>query len=344
MLPLLRTTRAWPFWLRLAAAAAAVGGAYLCQLPLEAEVPGDPFLLFLLVILACTLAFGQGLGLSAVVLSAFLSTHFFEPGMSLRIHHAADLIRVELYAVLASLCVVVVARSSRAFTAAHEATLLLAASESKKTVLLRELGHRVANNFATVASLIRRQAAGVSDPHAKSALDQAIEQVNVMARVHRRLHAGDEGASVDSRKFLVELCDDLSASMATGRLVSIECIAISRPLPLVQAVALGLIVNELVTNALKYAFPDDRTGSVRVHFEQRSHQLLLSVADDGVGMRIAYGNSGMGQQLVRALCQQLGGQLDIQSPNLGSHISVTFPSADRPSREVMRNKDELTAH
>src|SRR5262249_40729280 len=209
MLPVLRATRTWPLLLRLAVMAAAVGTTYLLQLPLEADVPGDPFLLFLLVVLACTLAFGQSIGICAVLATSCLSTHFFEPGGTFQIQHAGDLVRVQLYALLASGCVVIAARSGRMFLAAYEA----AERASNNSVLLRELSHRVANNFATVASLIRRQAAGVADPFAKSALDDAVGQVTVMARIHRRLLVGNDNTSVESRRFVVELCDDLRAAM-----------------------------------------------------------------------------------------------------------------------------------
>ena len=344
MLPLHRAIRAWPVWVRVAAMTAAVGSAYAFQLPLGDEVPGDPFLVFLLVVVACTFAFGQRVGLCAVLLSSLLSTHFFEPGMSLRVHHAADLIRVELYALLAGLCVVVVARSGRAMTAAYEATLLSAASESKKAVLLNELAHRVANNFATVASLIRRQAASVADPDAKSALDRAVEQVNVMARIHRRLSTEQGEALIDSRRFILDLCDDLGNSMAAGRAVSIECQAVSHPLALLQAVPLGLIVNELATNSLKYAFPEDRPGFVRVRFERRGDQLVLSVTDDGVGSSVTHRGSGMGQQLVTALGQQLGGQVDIRSSDRGTRVTVVFPTADKTHDEAVHGEVKLRAH
>ena len=95
MLSLLKSVRRWPLWLRGLIVLLAISATYLGQLPLAADVPGDPFLLFLLVVLAATVAFGQALGLSAAAVTAVLSTHFFEPGRTLHIHHAADLIKVE---------------------------------------------------------------------------------------------------------------------------------------------------------------------------------------------------------------------------------------------------------
>ena len=326
-LPLLTAIRHWPLWLRLGIVIAAVFCTYLFQVPLKADVPGDPFMLFLLVVLALTLAFGRNLGLCAAAMTAVLSTHFFEPGGTVNIHHAADLIRVELYLVLASISAVATARLVDIFMAACAASARLAARESTKSVLLRELSHRVANNFATVASLMRRQAASVADPDAKSALAQAVNQVTVMARIHRRLHTGGEDVSVDAGRFIGDLCEDLKDALASGSPIAISPRVANYPLPLAQAVPLGLIVNELVTNAIKYAFADGRAGTIWVSLEGRSRELLLEVRDDGIGIGQTRAGSGIGHMLIEALSQQLGGRLAIASSRGGATISVAFPAA-----------------
>jgi two-component sensor histidine kinase len=335
MLSLLHAIRAWSLWLRAAIVLAAIGGTYLFQLPLAADVPGDPFLLFLLVVLATTVAFGQSLGIGAALITAVLSTHFFEPGRTLNIHHAADLIKVELYLALACLSALATARLMRVLLEAYDRSARLAESESRTSVLLRELTHRVANNFATVASLMRRQAATVADPEARSALDKAVNQVSVMARIHRRLHAGGGQALVDSERFLVELCSDLNDALASSSMVRLRAEACSHPLPLQQAVALGLIVNELVTNAFKYAFSDGRAGLITVTLERECHGLRLTVADNGVGMAAARQRSGSGQKLVEALCQQLGGGVRIATSAAGTRATVDFAVEEgRPAQRL----------
>src|SRR6185312_15173943 len=316
----LRATRRWPLWARLGLTAIGLAAVYLFQIPLEREVPGEPFLLFFLVVMASTLACGQAVGLFGVALSALLSVFFFEPG-TLALHHAADLIGIELYALIATGSVIGLARLADALIAADDAARVLEQSERASSVLLNELAHRVANNFASVASLIRRRANLVDDAEARSVLNEAVEQVMVLARVHSRLRTAGDDVSLDAKSFLEELCDDLTALIAGSEPLSIECTAVSRCLSVSQAIPLGLIVNELVTNAVKYAFPDGRPGTIRVSLEEAGGHLCLGVEDDGVGLRSGRAQgTGRGLDLVRALCQQLGGRLEVSSGEVGTRF------------------------
>jgi two-component sensor histidine kinase len=330
----LKAMRRWPLAARLAGAVAGLALAFLFQIPLETEVPGEPFLLFFLVVLAATLAFGQGVGLLAVALSTFLAVFFFEPG-NLALHHAADLVRIELYALLAGGAVVGIARLGDALLAADEAAQAFAQSEQAKAVLLRELAHRVANNFAAVASLIRRKANLVGDAEARSVLNEAVEQVMVLARVHSRLHAGRHDVCLDSKCFLEELSEDLKVLIEPSRPLAVVCTAVSRHLSVAQAIPFGLIVNELVTNAIKHAFPDGRPGTVHVSLGEEAGHLSLCVRDNGVGLDGSRTHgTGVGQELVRALALQLGGELEVKSGKGGSTFCVVFPTnteADVPA-------------
>jgi two-component sensor histidine kinase len=304
---------------------AALGAAFLFQIPLERDWPGEPFLLFLLIVIGTTLCFGARLGLVSVAVSTFLSLYFFEPVGSPVLQYASDLDKILLYAALALGCVV---------GFAHLAKMLIDKSDADKTksIMLRELMHGVANNFAAIAALIQMKSDSVSDNNAKSVLDAAIDQVKVMARVHRRLRAGGQDVSLDSKVFIHELCVDLKASMARDRPISIECNADSGPLYIDDAVPLGLIINELVTNATKHAFPDQRTGSIRVVFEVHDGQSCLSVEDDGIGFD-NHRKAGMGEDLVRGLARQLGGDLHVKSSKTGSTFSLSIPNQNRTSGE-----------
>jgi PAS domain-containing protein len=102
----LRAIQCWPLWIRLALMCVALGAAYLLQIPLERDWPGEPFLLFLLIVVGTTLCFGTRLGLLSVALSTFLSLYFFEPVGSPMVRYASDLDKILLYAVLALGCVI----------------------------------------------------------------------------------------------------------------------------------------------------------------------------------------------------------------------------------------------
>src|SRR5262245_24514258 len=187
---MLRTWQKWPLSFCLATTVAAVGAACLFQLPIERHVPGEPFLLFLLVVIASTLAFGASAGFVSVALSTILSFLFFEPVGSFGVSHATDVIAIELYAVLASCSVIAFARLGNMVIATRENADSLKRLNESKSILLRELAHGVANNFASVAALISVRSNTIGDARAKAVLDPAGEQIRIMGQVPRPLSGG----------------------------------------------------------------------------------------------------------------------------------------------------------
>jgi K+-sensing histidine kinase KdpD len=185
----IQAARHWPLWWRMTITAAAVVVTYLVQVPLEHQVPGEPFLLFFLVVISATLAFGARAGLVAVGLSTALSIPFFEPYGLLSVNHATDLIKIQLYAILGSGCVIAFSRLGKTLVSLSQTNETLVRSDKNRSLLLRETAHGVANNFATVAALLSMRSISVDDSKAKQALDEALEQVKVMARVHPRAAA-----------------------------------------------------------------------------------------------------------------------------------------------------------
>src|SRR5262249_24405636 len=153
-----------------------------------------------------TLAFGARIGFVTVAVTTVLSILFFEPIGSFALYHASDLIGLELYAIVAGGCVLAFAKHGTAPIAAADNSDALNLSERNKSMLLRELVHGVANNFTAVATLISIKSASVSDTKAKSVLEEAMEQVGVMATVHRRLRTGNLEISLDSKIFIQGLC------------------------------------------------------------------------------------------------------------------------------------------
>jgi len=213
------------------------------------------------------------------------------------------------------------------FIAATEDAVSLKRLNETKSILLRELAHAVANNFASVAALINVKSLTISDARAKAVLDEAVEQIRIMGQVYSRLRAGDRNVSLESRAFLENLCDELEASLARGRQIAIQCQVDALPLSTHQATSVGLVVNELVTNAIKHAFPNDRSGCIRVCFEARKdNQLQLCVQDDGVGLaNHPHRKGGLGQELVKGLSREIDGHLDIKTSDEGSLFCLRIP-------------------
>jgi two-component system, sensor histidine kinase PdtaS len=192
----------------------------------------------------------------------------------------------------------------------------------ERDLLLRELVHRVKNDFQAASHLLQIQSIQVTHPGTKEALRAAADRISIMGRVHTRLTHQNQREKVNLEAFLRELAADLQVALIGSRLISldldVEAILVSQK----QAVYIGLIVNELLTNALKYAFPDDRLGRVVVTLQREDDHVLLQVADNGVGTLPEVAEmTGLGTGLVRTLVQLLDGTLEVESEHGMSYIA-----------------------
>src|SRR5581483_8926662 len=157
------------------------------------------------------------------------------------------------------------------------------ASERRVAMLLREFRHRVSNDMQRIVALLRLQAR--KTPEAKAALTDAATRVQVIGRIHDRLAREAEHEMVDTRTFLHELVDDFRKALTDLRPIGFFVDAEPHQLSLSRMGAVGLIVNELVTNALKHAFPEPhREGAITVRFHREGRDFILCVQDDGVGV------------------------------------------------------------
>ena len=216
----------------------------------------------------------------------------------------------------------------------HESRDRLSVLAAQQAILLREVNHRVANSLQLITSLIEMQAHRVADPAARLMLRQAAERVEAVTMVHRRLYTGDDVEFVEMDAYLAGLVDELERATQTadaphpGGCDPVRRIALrADPLRVEtdKAVPLGLIVNELVTNALKYAYPRDRPGPVRVSLLREGGRLRLTVEDDGIGYPqddSAPKGSGLGSVIVGSMAKTL-------------HATVTLDRAHRGTRFVV---------
>jgi two-component sensor histidine kinase len=184
----------------------------------------------LIVVLVSTFAFGELVGFITSGASALLSVYFFEPIGVFAVDRAADLMKIELYAVMCALSVLGVARLRWAIVLLYGA---ISKDEKRSATLVEEMAYRMSNNFAV----------------AKSILEEAIEQVVIMGPLHRNLHSARGAIALDSQSFLSESASDLKSTIGKHRPVSVTSTAAKCALPVAQAITLGLIVNEPVTNA-----------------------------------------------------------------------------------------------
>ncbi|WP_431268591.1 sensor histidine kinase [Dankookia sp. P2] len=205
----------------------------------------------------------------------------------------------------------------------------------ERALLLEEMSHRVRNDMQRLVGLLQAEAG--NNPVASGALLQAAGRIQVLGRVHRRLATRAGSDAVDSRAFLEGLVDDLRAALLPESGIALTVGTEAHPLPVAIAGDLGLVVNELVTNALKYAFPRGKGGIVRVCFAREGEAYRLAVSDTGVGLgqvRLAAVEGGSGMRLVRALASQLGGRVELRGGEVGGTLCLLrFPVAG-PGRPV----------
>jgi len=194
----------------------------------------------------------------------------------------------------------------------------------EKAVLLQEVQHRVANSLQIIASVLMQSARRVQSQEARGHLQDAHHRVMSIAAVQRQLAASSLG-DVMLRPYLLQLCESLGASMIHDptRLAIVATIDDSI-VGATASVSLGLIVTELVINALKHAFPGQRPGTIAVTYRSNGSKWSLSVTDDGIGMPTAEheGKPGLGTGIVEALARQLGGDIDIRDGAPGTAVSI----------------------
>jgi two-component sensor histidine kinase len=195
----------------------------------------------------------------------------------------------------------------------------------EKAILLQEVQHRVANSLQIIASVLMQGARKMQSDEARSHLQDAHHRVLSVAAVQQQLAAASLG-EVELRPYLTQLCDSLGASMIHDHdQISIEVKVDDSQTSANVSVSIGLIVTELVINALKHAFPGHRHGKITVAYEAHGPRWTLAVADDGIGMPTGANATkpGLGTGIVQALVGQLGAEIRITDAAPGTAISIS---------------------
>ena len=186
--------------------------------------------------------------------------------------------------------------------------------------LLEEVNHRVANSLALVIALVRMQASATPEVSAKTVLAETEARIAAVANIHRTLYASEDILAVDLDVYLGQLVDELRRAIAVESLTpTLSVHAVAARIATDKAVAIGVITTELITNAIKYAYPA-ATGEIRLRLEpDAGGGLILSVEDDGVGFAGGRAKGeGLGARIVAAMAHSLGAELEYDNRDKGT--------------------------
>jgi two-component sensor histidine kinase len=198
---------------------------------------------------------------------------------------------------------------------------------TEKEWLVKEIHHRVKNNFHIVASLLEIQSSYLKNTEALSAIKESQNRIHSMSIIHQKLYQSETLSTIHMPEYIYELVEYLRESYSirenVGFSLQIENIELNHA----SAITLGLILNEAITNAIKYAFAKTEDGKISISLTHISDsQILLSIADNGRGLPTDFDSkigTSMGMELLQGLTDDLGGSLSIETNN-GTHIKVIF--------------------
>jgi two-component sensor histidine kinase len=202
---------------------------------------------------------------------------------------------------------------------------------SERALLLREVNHRVGNSLQIIAALLHVQSSATKNPEVKNALGEANKRVMAVAQVHRRLYTSDDVQSVALDQYLEALAGDLRRSTDSLEKDAVDMLSLEAEPVIVEpdrAVAVGVIVTELVINAQKYAYPNGR-GPIRVGLrKQGTQRACVSVEDDGIGGAGPVGapSKGLGQLIVNTMAKKLDAEWSYDEEHQGTRVTLCFDS------------------
>jgi PAS domain S-box-containing protein len=194
----------------------------------------------------------------------------------------------------------------------------------QKTALLHEVDHRVKNNLQLISSLLLLQNRRVTDPNLKASLKGMLGRVNAIATVHRRLFQSEDVQRFDVSAFIRDMVADLVGSSARDD-IEIQLDLERVDIPAAKAAPFALVVNELLTNALRHGFPEGRGGRIFIGVNRLNGDFRIEIADTGVGLDRDNKATGFGLTIVHLLCQQLKAKVETTDAEPGTRVVVLLP-------------------
>lgn len=199
-----------------------------------------------------------------------------------------------------------------------------------KEMLMKEIHHRVKNNLMVISSLLSLQSRYIKDEESKEIFKESQNRAQSMALIHERLYRSTDMKSIDFADYIRSLTRDLFNTYSTQEdRIDLKMDVEDVEVDIDNAVPLGLIINEIVTNSLKYAFPDETAGTITISFHKQKDQYILEVSDDGIGIPEEFEvekSDSLGMMLINSLTYQIGGELEIErSPGTTFRIKFKDP-------------------
>lgn len=213
-------------------------------------------------------------------------------------------------------------------TAGKTMQKLIETSLKEKDVLLKEIHHRVKNNLQIIISLLNLQTGYIKDEVTLKAVKDGQSRVRSMALVHEKFYQSDELSEIDFAEYIEKLCHFIYQSYGdkTDR-IHLQISGDKIGLDMDTAMPCGLLVNEIVSNSYKYAFPNQEKGTIQIDFKKNDNKIILFIQDNGVGFPEEYDlekSESLGMQLIQALTSQLDGDLVVSREN-GTSFKISFP-------------------
>ena len=294
-----------------------VGACFLLLLGMHEQGPSLGFFLMYPAIVLAAIIFDRSSGIYASALSTFLLYLLAKPYNAFLLP-SMSFVQLGMF-FLFSLALAIISDGLRS------AWERAATAERNKDLLLQELSHRTKNNLAMVASMLSLQARLKENSETKRALEKAVLRVQAMASAHDHFQPFRQHGRIEMQSYLNTLGRHLGDTLRDVKPIAVKVDAERVHLRTEQAISVGLIVNELVTNSFKHAFPDDRGGSVEVSLRSDAANWKLWVADDGVGCP-ATRQERLGSRLTRLLAAELGGSIEWEQRQQGCAVVLRFPA------------------
>ena len=318
---------AWSF------ALAAFLAALATRFAVAEEVPyGIPFLTFFPAVILTAFVAGLRPSIAVGVASTLASWFFFLPPSWSFVLYPSTALALALY-------IGIVAVNIGVVHVMHEALERLRQEEGKsaelaeqRETLFRELQHRISNNLAIVSALLNLQRAEVEDEKASQALAEAANRLQLISKIHRKLHDPSR-SRLRFGPFVEDLCRDVLEASGAGNIVCLVSAADAK-IPSEKIVPVALIVTELISNALEHGFNGRPKGTIRIDLSAEGTAHVLTVADDGNGLPEGFALEdarSMGLRIVRSLARQIDGEFAMEAKD-GTVCRLVFPAGDAAPR------------